>query len=247
LVVSEISYHPAAPHPDTEFVELLNTGTTALDLAGASFTDGIEFTFAADAVLQPGARTIVVGNLAAFQALYGTNRPVTGEFANGSGLSNLGERIRLEGVDGSVLIDFTYGTGFPWPSMADGFGRTMVLVDPALPADPRSWRPSASAFGNPGTSDSIIRPAGRSLIDHLLAERSPRFDRATSRISVRRRLGSDAIAFQPEWSADCVTWSPAPAVLVAETPDDYGNSTMEWELDNSPADQRLFFRVRVGQ
>ena len=107
LVVSEISFHPALPHPDAEFIELLNTGTTALDLVGASFTDGIEFTFSDDAVLQPGARTIVVGNLAAFQALFGTGLPVAGEFTNGSGLSNLGERLRLEGADGSVVMDFT--------------------------------------------------------------------------------------------------------------------------------------------
>jgi len=246
LVVSEICPHPPSPHPDAEFIELLNTGATAIDLAGAIFTEGIDFTFPENAVLQPGARVLVVGNLAAFQAAHGTDKPVAGVFANGSGLSNVGERLRLEAADGSVLLDFSYGTGFPWPAMTNGLGRTMVLVNSAAPADPLSWRPSTTAFGNPGTTDSVARPAGRSLLDHLLAEPTPRFERATSRLSVHRRLGGDAVAFQPEWSDDCLTWSPTPAVLVAEALDEHGNSTLEWQLDPPPAGNRVFFRVRIG-
>lgn len=246
LVISEICFDPPIPQPDAEFIELLNTGPTALDLAGAVFTDGIEYTFPANTVLLPGGRILVVSDLTAFQALHGTSKPVSGVFANGTGLNNAGERIRLEALDGSVLIDFSYGAGLPWPAKGNGLGRTMVLVNWAEPNNPLSWRPSTTDFGNPGTTDSMTRPAGVSLLDHWLAEPCPRLNHATSRLSLRRRLGGDAVSFTPEWSTDLFEWVPADASLVNETLDDQGNSTLEWQVDFSPNEDRGFFRILVS-
>src|SRR5207247_446766 len=79
LRVTEIMYHPAPPLPtsrylpgDFEYIELQNTGTQPLNLAGYHFDKGITFTFGAR-TLDPGERVLVVHNQAAFESRYGTD------------------------------------------------------------------------------------------------------------------------------------------------------------------------------
>ena len=83
LRVSEIMYAPAAPTTselasiptlsasDFEFIELVNIGSTNLDLSNATFTEGVSLTFALGTILTPGQRVIVVSNLTAFELRYG--------------------------------------------------------------------------------------------------------------------------------------------------------------------------------
>jgi hypothetical protein len=246
LIVSEIAYFPQVPHEDAEFIELLNVAASTLDLAGARFTEGIDFTFPAGQTLAPGARIIIVRNLAAFEALHGTDKPVAGIFANASALSNTGERLRLESPTGASLLDFTYGNTFPWPVSASGLGRSMILVDPSAPSDPDSWRPSAGENGNPGRSDSFVRAPGQSLLDHALASANPSFNPSTSVFSVKRRLGADSVTLSPEWSTDLTQWSASSFSLVAETPDAAGNSLLQWQLNPSPPGS-TFLRIRVSE
>jgi hypothetical protein len=78
LVVSEIMYHPPGDGL-AEFIELLNiSSSVTLDLLGVRFTQGVEFDFTNSAItsLPPGGRVLIVRDLAAFHAAYGTNRPV---------------------------------------------------------------------------------------------------------------------------------------------------------------------------
>ncbi len=64
LRITEINYHPVNPptnspynDEDFEFVELQNTGTNVIDLAGARLAGGINFTFAPNELVQVGAAT----------------------------------------------------------------------------------------------------------------------------------------------------------------------------------------------
>lgn len=246
LIVSEIAYFPKDPYGDAEFIELLNVSATTLDLAGARFTEGLDFTFPSGQTLAPGARVIVVRNLAAFEALHGTDKPVAGIFANGSVLSNSGERLRLESPTGGPLLDFTYGNSFPWPASASGLGRSMILADPSDPSNPDSWRPSAGENGNPGRSDSFGRAPGQNLLDHALASANPSFNPSTAVFSVKRRLGADNVTLSPEWSNDLTQWSPSSFSRLAETPDSAGNSLLQWQLHPSPPG-RTFLRIRVSE
>jgi CotH kinase protein/Lamin Tail Domain/Fn3 associated/PA14 domain len=244
LVVSEICYFPPAPQGDAEFIELLNaSATVTLDLSGARFTEGIDFTFPPGTTLAPGGRVLVVKDTAVFEALHGSGRPVAGSFANDTALSNTGERLRLETPDGSPLLDFTYGIALPWPASTNGLGRSMVLTNPADPANPLSWRPSAAANGNPGTSDSFARAPGQGLIDYALADPRPTLD-AAGNFTATRRLGADAAILAPEWSTDLGAWSTSPLTRISETTDSSGNSTLTWKLDPLPPD-KAFLRLRV--
>jgi hypothetical protein len=247
LVVSEISYHPPSPHGQAEFIELLNLGSgLAIDLSGARFTHGVDFTFPEGSLLLPGERILVIRNRAAFEALYGPDLPIAGEFENDTALSNTGERLRLEARDGTTLFDLTYGSGLPWPTAAGGEGHTMVLTDPSRPDDPAAWRPSATAYGNPNGSDYLPLAQGQALLEYALRDAAGLVDPQTGQFSVLRTLGADDVSLAPEWSGDLSQWSAHSLTRVSEVPDGAGGSLITWRLDPAPPGP-VFFRLRVTQ
>jgi hypothetical protein len=168
LALTELAFHPADPveaelaalapldADDFEFVELRNVGATALDLAGAAFTDGITFTFPPGSTLAPGAYVTVVKNPQAFALRHGGGRPVFGPF--GGNLANGGESIVLTGADGAELLRFRYRDS--WSPSADGRGYTLVLRQPdAAPADygqPSVWALSGMRHGSPGEANGPV-------------------------------------------------------------------------------------------
>src|SRR5262249_23507454 len=58
VVINEIHYDPDVKTELVEFVELYNPGSAAVDLSGASFTKGIDYTFAPGTVLAPGGYVV---------------------------------------------------------------------------------------------------------------------------------------------------------------------------------------------
>ncbi len=75
LRITEIMYDPPAGGSFAagadEFLELKNKGATPLNLSGATFTDGITFTFGAT-TLNPGDYIVLVKKPAAFTERYGS-------------------------------------------------------------------------------------------------------------------------------------------------------------------------------
>ncbi len=166
LRITEISYHPTDPTPaetaaissvvadDFEYIELLNTGATVLNLAGARFTKGIDFAFPAGTTLAAGARLLIAANLPAFQLRYGTGVPAIGPWLGA--LDNGGEDLEIVDASGEVVLDFGYND--TWFPPTDGTGRTLVVRD-AVPShtgygQPTHWAISGSATGSPGTADT---------------------------------------------------------------------------------------------
>ena len=164
LVVSEIHYHPAEPiapgeiavstdRDDFEFIEFLNIAAQPIELAGVSFTDGIEFSFGDETLLEPGRRLVLVGDAAAFAARYGDEVTIFGEYSGR--LSNGGERLALSGRNG-VLLDFSFDDVDPWPTGADGEGSSIYLVTPGSgsdPSAPTNWMVHGAVGGAPGSVD----------------------------------------------------------------------------------------------
>ena len=181
LVVSELMYHPAPPDAAEsgagffdadafEWIELQNTGAQAVDLRGAYFFNGIDFTFPAvsnsSTLLPPGGRVIVCNNIPAFRLRYGTGFDAFIAGAFSGTLDNAGERLSLKQPDGTVVVDFTYLDAAPWPADADGTGRSLVLINAAAqpdPALPQNWRPSLSTGGSPTGSDATTYAAWKTL------------------------------------------------------------------------------------
>jgi hypothetical protein len=169
LVVSEFMYDPLPPSEaeiaaghtngeDFEFFELLNTGPSAIDLNGIVLDEGITFDFSAGSItnLTPGARLLVVEDLAAFEFRYGAGHPIAGQYSGK--LQDAGERVRISNVLDATLIEFTYDNNLPWPLAAAGDGASLVLVDPSSGPDhndPASWSASATPGGSPGL-ESVV-------------------------------------------------------------------------------------------
>ena len=153
LRVTEMMYHPAGDEGagEYEFIELRNIGPDALDLTGVRFSEGISFQFGPGAVLDSGNRLLLVKNLVAFTARYGSAFSIAGEYAGQ--LENNGERLRLEDAAGEKILEFAYDNS--WHPITDGHGFSLVIINEAAPWDTwqarQSWRASGTLHGDPGT------------------------------------------------------------------------------------------------
>ena len=166
LVISEIMYHPADPSAAEvaagftdsdafEYLELMNISGQPISLVGYQFADGITFDFTegAGAILDPGQRVVLVKNLAAFELRYGTIARIAGVYTGS--LSNGGETLQINDASGGVVRSLTYDDTEPWPAAADGFGSSLVIINPNGNSDPGvsgSWRASSEG-GSPGIGD----------------------------------------------------------------------------------------------
>ena len=149
LRISEIMYHPVGGE-QFEFIELLNTGLSVLDLTGCQFVDGIDFTFGST-LLGPGERIVVVNDPAAFAARYGTIGIRVADGAFTGRLDNSGERLTLVDAQGNIILSFRYQDSGGWPERADGLGSSLEIVHPQGDYDdPRNWNSSAEYLGSPG-------------------------------------------------------------------------------------------------
>ncbi len=149
LVVSEIMYHPPNPtnaekavaaalvppqtwtDDDFEYLELRNVSASAIDLADFHFTQGVEFSFATNTLLQPGASILIVKNAVAFNTRYGSGKPVAGTWNPSNKLSNGGDTITLSyGQLVAPVFTFAYDDdpATNWPTSPDGGGYSLVRI-----------------------------------------------------------------------------------------------------------------------
>ncbi|HIJ54121.1 MAG TPA: hypothetical protein HPP66_13385, partial [Planctomycetes bacterium] len=177
LRITEIMYHPhytGDPNdPNTEFIELKNTGPGPLYLNLVEFTEGIHFTFP-DIELASGEHIVVVNNIAAFDDLYciqANGIRVAGEYSGS--LANNGERLRLQDAIGRTILDFEYEDG--WRPITDGDGFSLTIIEATYSdvnswSEKDSWRASVFYGGSPGWDDSGILPnPGAVVINEVMS------------------------------------------------------------------------------
>ena len=155
LRITEIMFHPAGGDEGFEFIELLNTGGTTIDLTGIRFSDGIDFTFPA-MVLPPGEYVVVSPDLVKFETRYGSGINVVGPYSGK--LDNGGEGILLQlpqPYDAGILR-FDYSD--TWYPGSDGGGNSLTVINPQARRD--RWGDADSWAAGPigGT------PGGNSLL-----------------------------------------------------------------------------------
>ncbi len=182
--ITEVMYNPPTPPTGSadmdpqhyEFIELQNTSSAAINLLGAKFTAGIDYTFPSY-ILAAGARAVVVKNQAAFQARYGTAIAIIGFY--GGSLDNNGEQITLS-TPAATIEDFTYND--KWYPQTDGGGVSVSgvpyggfslvpvnsLADNATLGKKSGWRSSFGPKGTPGAGDTGPNP-GDIIINELMA------------------------------------------------------------------------------
>ncbi len=149
LRVTELMYN-AGIGSNFDYIELQNIGQTSQNLDGVHFSKGIDFTFP-KMVLEAGQYVLVVADLASFQAAYGKNINVAGQYSGS--LSNGGEEIVLSiplPMEAAILR-FDYND--TWYATTDGGGDSLVIKDvfapPAAWGKEESWQPATPTPGRP--------------------------------------------------------------------------------------------------
>ena len=176
LRVTELAFNPTDPTPaellalpgvqasDFEFIELTNTGATALDLSGAYFDRGVTFTFPAAFSLAPGQRCVVVALTSAFNLRHGASGALVAGQYEGN-LNKLGETLQIVDGVGESVLEFTYDplwygvpkVGNPAELKAvQGYSLVLRSSSPVWNAyeNPTSWALSGTAGGTPGANDT---------------------------------------------------------------------------------------------
>jgi len=158
LRITELMFNPAEGLPydndDYEFIELQNIGAETLDLTGVRFANGIDFTFPSYS-LAAGEYVVIVKNLTAFQARYGTGVPIAGVYD--LNLSNNGEEmvLQLPAPFTAAVLRFEYQDS--WYPVTDGGGYSLVIQNSHAVRDtwddPAGWRQSSQIGGSPGEDD----------------------------------------------------------------------------------------------
>jgi hypothetical protein len=163
VLVSEIYFDPISDDDRDEWLELHNPGSSAMDVGGWRFTDGISFTLPAGTSLPPGGWLVVAKDAARTRANHPglASATVVGDYAGT--LSNNGERLTLvrpetsgtETID--VVVDsVSYRSGGRWSRWAAGGGSSLEVVD--LRADrelPGNWADSDESGKAPWTTVSV--------------------------------------------------------------------------------------------
>ena len=161
---------------DLEFVELYNSSISSVSLSGWDLDKGVDFTFSPGTLLKPGESLVVVGfdlnaseKLAAFRLAYGIGPEVVLVGGWKGNLNNGGETISLLRPDVPPTDDptytpkvieesVTYSNLPPWPSQADGNGKSLVRSNQSSWSnDVQSWEISTGT-PSPGPSSEPEQP-----------------------------------------------------------------------------------------
>ena len=172
LAITEVMYNPlgagSISGDEFEFLELKNTGTNTLDLAGLNFTTGLTCTFTNGTRLAPGAFAVLARNASLFASRY-PDVPLAGLFTGK--LDNSGETFTLAHPGGQKVLALNYDDDAPWPATPDGFGFSLVPKAPGAapaPDDGTKWRASANPGGSPGADDPAPALTASVVINEVL-------------------------------------------------------------------------------
>ena len=154
IAFSELHYNPGAQQgsdSNYEFLELMNTDSLPVNLAGWSIGEGLDYTFPEDSWIAPGEFAVVT---TAPLTYAGLGYPV---FDWGSGgLNNSGELLALRAPDGTVVEYVEYSDSGDWDSAPDGQGPSLerlFMDEPATEAS--TWSASINVGGTPGGLNSL--------------------------------------------------------------------------------------------
>ncbi|MDG2124485.1 MAG: lamin tail domain-containing protein, partial [Verrucomicrobiales bacterium] len=151
VLINEINHDSPDNSVRSDFVELHNPATGAIDISAWTLGGGISYTFPAETSIAPGGFLVVAKSPATINTLFGfiPLGPYGGE------LSSSGDRVILRDNLGNKIDDVDYRAEFPWPVAAAGDGPSMELLNPGLDNDlGSSWRSSTTS-----PAQTFIAPA----------------------------------------------------------------------------------------
>ena len=139
IVINEIHYNSEPNTAANEFVELHNSGSSAVDISGWFFARGINYRFTEGTGIPAGGYLVIAERTDSILEEFGVT--ALGPFT--AGLAGDEDTLELRRDDGTVADRVSYQSSFPWPVGAGGTGSSMELLNPGLDNDlGGSWRSS---------------------------------------------------------------------------------------------------------
>ena len=191
------------------------------------------------------------------------------QFLDGTSLSNGGETIALTDANGAVIRSLRYDDLSPWPTGADGFGFSIVLVSPEANPDhsePSNWKRGVRLGGTPSEDDPEERFSGdpnadadgddlTAIVEFSLGNSDTAASDATPLSLTKNGQGSTIISFpinpqatglrvHLEQSTDLANWTvPRDASLIGIHVDDLHRHIESWSIP-AAIDTR-YLRLRI--
>ncbi|MSU33566.1 MAG: hypothetical protein EXS36_00325 [Pedosphaera sp.] len=170
VVISEIYYHSPSGIRGEQFLELHNTGTKTVNLAGWKISRGVTYDFP-NVFVAPGQFLLVAANKSIFSKLHPTVGNVVGDWIGS--LGQHGETLTLVDSKGAVSDSLEFHTqgdwaerrrgpldhefqGWEWFALHDGGGYTLERISPRRDGNSgQNWRTSSTAGGTPGSVNGV--------------------------------------------------------------------------------------------
>ena len=153
ITISEINYVSGDKYPASDWVEIYNYGSAAINLADWYITDSDpshKWIFPGSITLPAGERMVLASNLSKFQAVYPTVSNVIGPFDFGLGTPT--DQVNIYNSADELIAGVEYTTSAPWPTGAFDKGMTLELKDPNIGLNnPSNWFDGCEG-GSPGLS-----------------------------------------------------------------------------------------------
>lgn len=156
LVINEVLANPLGPEPAQEWVEIVNDGTTAVDIAGWGLEDSGGVTMLPPARLEPGELAVIVGEDFDRHSTFDVRidesaTVVVVDRVGTNGLSNSGEPLALRDAGGTVRSRFPSSPrGEPGTSVARAYPG-------AADDDPAAFGLHAEPGASPGWDNVVVR------------------------------------------------------------------------------------------
>ncbi len=155
LVITEIMYDDPTSGTDTlEFVEILNSSSSGINIMDYYLSEAIEVTFP-DTTIHPGQHFIVAKDSAIFRRFFGISA-----FEWTGVLNNGGETIKLYDNSDQLIDSVSYNNTVDWPD-AGGTGPSLVLCNPYADNNiPENWDASNTYVDTIANGDSVYASPG---------------------------------------------------------------------------------------
>ena len=123
IVINEIHYNPS--NEFAEFVEIVNAGSSVVNLGKLEFNNGISHSFANGDLINPGEYRVLSRYPTAFKSLYGFES----DYNYSGKLDNGGEVIELVDEFGILVDSVKYNDKLPWDTIPDNGVYSLALID----------------------------------------------------------------------------------------------------------------------
>ncbi len=160
IVINEINYKSSLVFDTDDWVELYNPDNNPVNISGWKFHDdnvSNQFTFPDNTIIEGKDYLVICRDTTKFKSLYPNHTKIIGNF--NFGLSSDGDDVILKDASGDIVDEVSYLSSGNWPSLPNGYGPTLSLINPQLDNSiAESWRASGM-YGTPGYLNDVYTKA----------------------------------------------------------------------------------------